>query len=102
MIGQRDQHRLEHTHLLRCRSLLRGKPEGQFAKPDIPHQLAREIVTKQVNAGGIGGAYSSGKFHMSLIRYKLLSPLDAGLLPGASWLNLGLSLHRCSKVILSF
>src|SRR5260370_6052848 len=76
VIGQRDEHRLEHTHLLRCRSLLRGEPEGQFAEPDLPHQLAREIVTKQVNAGGIGGTYSTGKFHMSLIYVTSFSALS--------------------------
>src|SRR6266705_83429 len=82
VIGQRDEHSLEHTHLLRRRSLLRGEPEGQLAEPDSTNQLASKIVTKQVNAGGIGGTDSGGIFHVSLIRYKVLSPLDTGLLPG--------------------
>src|SRR5215472_3657618 len=32
VIGQRDEHSLEHTHLVRCRSLLRSEPESQLAK----------------------------------------------------------------------
>jgi hypothetical protein len=82
VIGQRDEHRLEHTHLLWCRSLLRGKPESQLAKSDSTNQLASKIVTKQVNTGGIGDTDSGGIFHLSLIRYKVLSPLDIGLIPG--------------------
>jgi hypothetical protein len=64
MIGQRDEHRLEYTHLLWCRALLSGEPESQLAKPDITNQLASEIVTKQVNAGGIRRPDSGRIFHL--------------------------------------
>ena len=65
VIGQRDEHRLEHTHLLRRWSLLRGEPESQLTKADVPNQLAREIVTKQANAAGIRRPESSGLLRLS-------------------------------------
>ncbi len=83
MVGQRDKHGLEDTHLLRCRSLLRGEPEGQLAKADVTNQLTSKIVTKQMNAGGVGRPDSSWIFHVSpFYTTMLLSPLDARLPPG--------------------
>jgi hypothetical protein len=83
MVSQRDKHCLEYTHLLRCRSLLRGEPEGQLAKANVTHQLASKIVTKQVNAGGIRCPDSSWIFHVSPFSVTMiLSPLDAGCCQG--------------------
>ena len=81
MIGQRDEHSLEHAHLLRCRSLLRGKPEGQLAEPDVTNQFAGKIVTKQMNTRDIRRPDAGGIFHLFLICYKVFSPLDTGPLP---------------------
>src|SRR6266566_1274814 len=75
VISQRDEHSLEHTHLLRRRSLLCGEPESQLAKPDVPNQLAREIVTKQVNAGDIRRTDPGGIFHLFSLYVKSLVPL---------------------------
>src|SRR5712692_853203 len=47
VIGQRDEHSLEHTHLLRCRSLLRGEPESQLDKHNAANQLARKVVNEK-------------------------------------------------------
>src|SRR5579884_2353612 len=83
VVSQRDKHRLEYTHLLRCRSLLRGEPEGQFAKPNVTKQLTSKIVTKQTNAGGIRCPDTGRIFHVSPSYAKIvLSPLDAGRQPG--------------------
>ena len=65
MIGQRDEHCLEYTHLLRCRSLLRGKPESQLAKADVTNQFACKIVPKQVNTCGIRRPDAGSIFHVS-------------------------------------
>src|SRR6266699_2712174 len=52
-------------HLLWCRSLLRGEPESQFVKSDVFYQFVCEIVTEQVNAGGIRRTDAGRIFHVS-------------------------------------
>src|SRR5205085_10354666 len=80
------EHCLEHTHLLRRWSLLRGEPESQLTKGDVPHQLARQIVTKQANAAGIRRPESSGILHLSplLIDAHGLCPFSLRLLVRSS------------------
>src|SRR5258708_23066428 len=50
--------------MLQRGSRQRRVPESQLAKPDVHNQLAREIVTKQVNAGGIRRTDPGGIFHL--------------------------------------
>ena len=47
VVGQGDQHGLEHRQLLRRRRPLGHQPEGQVAEGDLSDQVVREVLTEQ-------------------------------------------------------
>ena len=49
VVGQRDEHRLEHSHLPRAGTALGDEPERQFTEADLPDQLAGQVVTEQAD-----------------------------------------------------
>jgi hypothetical protein len=56
VVGQRDEHGVEHGELAGRRPPLGDEPERQLAEPDLPDQLAGQVVAEQQDRVGRRGA----------------------------------------------
>ena len=61
MIGEGDEDRFEHRALLGGRATLGDQPVGQLSERDLADQLARQVVSEEQDAIGIGGAEARAK-----------------------------------------
>ena len=50
VVGERDQHRLEHAYLAGRRPAPGEQPERELAEADLAHQVAGEVVAEQPDA----------------------------------------------------
>ena len=49
VVGQRDEHRLEHPHLAGRRAAPGDQPEGQLAEADLAHEVGGQVLAEQVD-----------------------------------------------------
>ena len=61
VVGQRDQHGLEHPDLARRWALLCHQPQRQLPETDLAHQVGGEVLAEQGDAVGVRGAQRGGE-----------------------------------------
>ena len=47
VVGERDQHGLEHPHLAGRRAAAGDEPERELAEADLAHQVGGEVLAEQ-------------------------------------------------------
>ncbi len=61
VVGQRDQHGLEHPDLAGRRAPLGHQPQRQLPEADLAHQLGGEVLAEHGDAVGVRGAQRGGE-----------------------------------------
>ena len=69
VVGQRNQHRLEHPHLARRGAAQGHQPQGQLAEPDLAHQIPGQVLAEQGDRVRVGDA-QRGREARRLLRHE--------------------------------
>jgi hypothetical protein len=77
VVGQRDQHRLEHPRLARAGPPPGHQPERQLTEADLAHQVGGQVLPEQPDLLLVGGADRGGKAQFPVSHARISSPCSS-------------------------